>query len=70
MSTPPLLPFPPDRYDRTFMDRFAEAIKKGFQFTILENEATTSVLLQSPAGKIYKVTVSDAGVLTTTYVSG
>lgn len=70
MSTPPLLPFPPDRYDRAFMDRFVEAVRRAFQFTILDNEATTSMLLQSPGGKIYKVTVSDTGVLTTTYVSG
>lgn len=70
MATPPLIPPAPERIDRSFVDRFAEAIRRGFSQTINENEATQQLLLLSPGGKVYAVKVSDAGVLSTTYISG
>ena len=65
--TPPL---PPDRYDRAFMDRLIEQVRRSFGFCVSEQSATNSVLLRSPGGKIYEVTVSDVGALVVTYVSG
>ena len=61
---------PPDRYDRAFMDRLIEQVRRSFGFCVSEQSATNSVLLRSPGGKIYEVTVSDVGALVVTYVSG
>lgn len=66
----PILPTPPERYDRAFMSRLVEAIRQGFLFTVGTETATSSVMLLSPGGKVYRVTVDDTGTLTTTYVSG
>lgn len=63
-------PLPPNGYERQFMDRLIEAVRKSFSFCVSEQSATNSVLLRSPGGKTYQVTVSDAGALVVTYVSG
>ena len=67
---PPVIPPAPDRFDRSYFDRVAESIRRAFIPVVNENEAASRVLLLSPGGKVYALSVSDAGALTTTYISG
>jgi hypothetical protein len=63
-------PNPPDRIDRAYVDRLLESIRRAFSFTVSTQSATNEILLLSPGGKVYSVTVSDVGTVTATYVSG
>ena len=45
-------------------------IRAAFGLTLSKNESTPRVLLISPGEKVYAVSVSDAGALTTTLVDG
>jgi hypothetical protein len=67
MITPPF-PLPPPQYDTGFLARVMETIRVSFMGTIGKTEAVESVLLQAPDGSVWKVTVSNAGTLTTTVV--
>ena len=66
----PTLPTPIDKYEKAYMDRLLEAIRRAFQFTVDQNTAITSLLLRSSGGKVYRIEVDDSGNLTTTYVQG
>jgi hypothetical protein len=63
------VPAPPDRYELDYFNRTFSSIETAINARIPKIEATDSVLLLSPSGSVYKVTVSDAGVLTTTAVA-
>ena len=58
----------PDRYDSTYYSRAFAEITKALEFALSKTEASDSVLLLSPGGFVYKVTVADNGTLTTTSV--
>lgn len=47
-----------------------DTIKRAMIPVVTQNEATPRILLQSPNGTIYEVTVSDAGTLTTQVKDG
>lgn len=47
-----------------------DAIRRAFIPAISQNEACARVLLQSPNGTVYALTVNDAGTLSTTVVDG
>lgn len=45
-------------------------IRSALGLALSKNEATPRVLLMSPGEVVYSVTVSDAGVITTTLIDG
>lgn len=65
-----ILPVPPTSYNpNTFAQAF-DAIRRAVQPLISKDEAAPRLLLRSPDGTVYEVTVSNAGVLSTTVNSG
>ncbi len=63
-----ILPSAPDRYDPGYISRALSTITQAFLQVVPRQEAVSSVLLQSPGGKVYSVTVDDSGTLSTTEV--
>lgn len=47
-----------------------DAIRRAFIPVVSQNEATSRILLRSPNGTSYSVTVDDAGVISTAVVDG
>jgi hypothetical protein len=47
-----------------------QTVSTAFQSVVSKDEGSERVLLRSPNGTIYAITTSDAGVLTTTAISG
>lgn len=64
------LPTPTPRYEQTYMARLVEHVRASLARCLSKDTANDGLLLQSSGGKVYRVTVSDAGALTVTYVSG
>lgn len=64
------LPAAPDKYDRSFMARVIDVLIQRLNNSLSKETANDSLLLLSPSGKVYQVTVSDTGVLTSTYLQG
>jgi hypothetical protein len=58
------LPPPPLSYNPGSFAQILDALKRSFLLTVSKDEAAPRVLLQAPNGKVYQVTVSNAGVLT------
>lgn len=53
-----------------FLVRLVQDRDRLLEGTLSKVTANQSLLLQSPAGKVYEVKVNDAGVLTLTQLSG
>lgn len=47
-----------------------DTIRRTFIPVISQDEAAPRVLLQSPGGKVYSITVDDSGVVTSTLFTG
>jgi len=62
------LPPAPPTYDAAYLSRALAALDQVIGQTVTKIEAVESVLLQSPDGSVYKVTVNNAGNLVTTAV--
>jgi hypothetical protein len=62
------IPNAPQNYDPGAFATIFDTIKRSLIFGVSTQEAVESVLLQSPDGTVYKVTVDNAGTLTTTVV--
>jgi hypothetical protein len=62
------LPPAPQNYEAAYFIRSFAAIDRIVEFAVTRNEATSSLLLLSPGGLVYKVTVADDGTLSTTSV--
>lgn len=62
------LPPAPPSYDVSYINRAFSALDNILGFSVSRIEAVEGVLLQSPDGSVYKVTVDNAGNLTTTAV--
>ena len=58
------LPPPPPSYNPGSFAQILDALKRSFLSTVSKDEAAPRILLQSPNGSVYQVTVSNAGVLT------
>lgn len=58
----------PDQYSSLWLSMAIDQITRAIHFTLRRDRASDRVLLLSPAGKVFKVTVSDAGVLSATEV--
>jgi hypothetical protein len=59
---------PPEQYDRRWCRDLVERIADALQPMVTTTEAVSSVLLLSPGSKVFRLTVSDTGVLTATEV--
>lgn len=63
-----LLPNPPPGYSAGFFSQAFSLLNRGLRFAVSSTEAVDSIILQSPNGTPYKITVTDAGVITATEV--
>lgn len=59
---------PPERYDRNWSVRLIEQLGRILGETVRTTEAAPYVLLRSPSAKVFRLTVSDTGVLTATEI--
>jgi len=62
------LPPAPAKYEPDYFIRAFSAIDRIFGRSVSTMEAADSLLLQSPDGSVYKITVGNTGTLTTTLV--
>lgn len=62
------LPPAPPAYDAGYFTRALSALNQAIGQSVTKIEAVESVLLQSPDGSVYKLTVDNAGNLTTVAV--
>lgn len=61
---------PPGNVTGFYLVQIIDAIRKAFLPLVTKDEAVARILLQSPNGTVYSVTVSDSGTLTTTKNDG
>lgn len=59
---------PPPGYDRGWMRDLVERIGSALLRVVTTDQAVPSVLLLSPGAKVFRITVSDAGVISATEV--
>jgi hypothetical protein len=64
------LPEPPNFYSRDYMLRLMAALQRYLSASLDTQQSVAEFYLRSSGGKVYKVTVNDAGTLTTTLVQG
>lgn len=62
------LPSAPPQYQPWWMNDVLDRLTRLLQGTVRTSEAVPSVLLLSPSAKVFRITVSDTGVLTATEV--
>lgn len=65
-----VLPVPPQSYNSNTFAQAFDAIRRAVIPLISKDEAAPRLLLRSPNGTVYEVTVSDAGVISTAVNSG
>jgi hypothetical protein len=53
----------------TFLNTLIQTLQRYFSLVVSQDEETPRIILRSPGGKLYDVTVTDAGVLTVTPTS-
>jgi hypothetical protein len=63
------LPPPSETYDPSSLARTLNDINRVASSAVTKNAASSSLLLQSPDGSVYKVEVDNSGNLTTSAVS-
>jgi hypothetical protein len=62
------IPNPPPAYNPSPFATIFDTIKRAMTFAVSTEEAVAGILLQSPDGSVYKLTVDNAGNLVTTAV--
>jgi hypothetical protein len=62
------LPPAPQTYDPDYFIRAFAAINQAFGGTVVTNEAVNAVLLRSPNGSVYKLSISNTGTVVATAV--
>jgi hypothetical protein len=62
-------PTAPDRYSQSFANLLLQQLRTYFTQAVAKDEQTPRIVLRSPSGANYDVTVSDAGVLVVTPTS-
>jgi hypothetical protein len=62
------LPTPPPQADA--VARLTDALEREAVFLVSTREAVSSIMLLSPNGAVYRLTVDDAGALKTELVQG
>jgi hypothetical protein len=63
-------PIPPAGPLQQFLQQFVDTIRRALIPVVSKDEATSRILLQSPNGTVYSITVSDIGVVTSTLNDG
>jgi hypothetical protein len=53
-----------------FFTQFLQVLKDTFLTVVSKDQAVSSILLQAPNGKVYSITVSDSGTVTSTLNTG
>ena len=62
------IPTPPEKYNASNMASAFESIKQAMGEAISPTQSVGGIMLQSANGSVYRITVSNAGVLTSTAV--
>jgi hypothetical protein len=63
-------PVPPGSITQAFIIQILDVIRRAFSSAVSKDQASPRILLSSPNGTVYSVTVSDTGVVTTAVNSG
>jgi len=63
-------PVPPAEITQAYMIQVLDIIRKAFVSLVSKDQSVSRVLLESPNGTVYEITVSDLGVVTTAVNSG
>lgn len=61
---------PPGEYRQSWASQVFAQIQQAFGYCVKTNEAAGRVILQSPNGKSWAVTVDNSGTLTVTVMDG
>jgi hypothetical protein len=64
------LPPAPPAYNSGAFNQIIDALRRAFQPTVSQDEASPRLLLKAPNGTVYEVTVDNAGALTTVINDG
>jgi hypothetical protein len=63
-------PTPPAGGLQPFLQQFVDTIRRAMIPVVSKDEATPRILLQSPNGSVYSITVSNTGTITATLNDG
>lgn len=63
-------PDPSGGVNPAYMTRVLSAIRAAFLSVVSKDESVGRILLSSPSGKVYSITVSDTGTITATLNDG
>ena len=63
-------PIPPGSITQAFIIQVLDIIRRTFLSVISKDQSVARILLSSPNGSVYEITVSDIGVVTTALNSG
>ena len=63
-------PIPPGNITQVFLIQVLDTLRKAFIPVVSKDQSVNRILLSSPNGTVYEVTVSDTGVVTTALNSG
>lgn len=61
---------PPGEYRQSWASQVVAQIQQALGFCVKTNEASGRVILRSPNGKVWAVTIDDSGSLVTTVMDG
>ena len=62
-------PVVPDRWSSAWGNQLLQTLQRSFSGAVSKDEETHRIVLRSPNGTLYDLTVSDTGTLTTTPTS-
>jgi len=63
-------PIPPGSITQAFIIQVLDIIRKTFISVVSKDQSVPRILLSSPNGTVYEITVSDLGIVTTAINSG
>ena len=59
-------PAAPDRYTAAWGNNMVQLFRRYFNYVVSQDEETPRIVLRAPNGKLYDLTVDNAGVLVVT----
>jgi hypothetical protein len=65
---PLIFPLPPPQYDQGYLTRVLENLRTTLRGAVSKEEAVDGILLQSPDGSVWRLSVDNTGAVTTTQV--
>ena len=63
-------PIPPGNISQAFIIQVLDTLRKSFISVVSKDQSVSRILLSSPNGTVYELTVSNSGVVTTALNSG